>query len=252
MRTSLRTPLVGFAAVAAIFLGSLSFSTAAQATGETPWMLLAAGERASVLAETMPNAPVDHNGSAWYYAPEYSFGFAQAGASIEQDAADVVNGNDRLSWHAEEGNMDVGYRIGDLLNLNESADYTRAIYQADTLPTYYPFGPQHDVLASDFTGWTLCYSGTYDVPVPLADLWAACTGNYLLYAGGLNAAVDVPTPTQTPTASPTPAETATATATPTAAPALASTGTDLSVPLAFGAFLLLGGLVLAGRRRATR
>ena len=51
-------------------------------------------------------------------------------------------------------------------------------------PAYYPWGPQTAVDQSALTGWHECWSGTFaDTPV-LADVLAACDGDYLLLASG--------------------------------------------------------------------
>jgi hypothetical protein len=51
-------------------------------------------------------------------------------------------------------------------------------------PTYYPSGPQTNVDQSALTGWVPCWSGTYEDQPALADVLAACNGDYLLLAAG--------------------------------------------------------------------
>lgn len=146
--------------------------------------LLAAGERTSVLATTAHNATTSHNGSAWYYNNE-SMGFANAGSTIYQQSADISNTSDfkRLSWHTNSTEMNGGWRLGAVTNLNDSTTYSRFIYEANTLPAYYPYGPQQNVDPSSLTGWSLCYSGAYGDTVILSTLWAECDGAYLMFAG---------------------------------------------------------------------
>lgn len=54
-------------------------------------------------------------------------------------------------------------------------------------PTYYPSGPQQNVSKQTLVdgGWTLCWSGGYGETDSLANIYASCTGDYILYAGGL-------------------------------------------------------------------
>jgi hypothetical protein len=147
--------------------------------------VLAAGERSSVLAVTGLNVTTNQNGTEWYYNPDQSMGFAPNGATINQSSADLGGWSDplRLSWHLSGGSMHGGYRAGATLGLNSSTDWSRYIYQSDNLPAYYPSGPQADVPSTSLAGWSLCYSGTYNLVVSLSSLWTSCTGNYLLLAG---------------------------------------------------------------------
>lgn len=155
--------------------------------------LLAAGERASVLTETTDNTTTLHNGSEWYLSPGQSMGFAYGGTTVQLDSADVQSGDQdwaRLSWHL--GYIDLvqyikgGYRLGETTGLNDDDMTGRYIFSADTLPDYYPSGPQENVAVSDLDGWTLCWSDLYgDTFVDTVDsIWAACDGAYLMLAGG--------------------------------------------------------------------
>ena len=52
-------------------------------------------------------------------------------------------------------------------------------------PPYYPSGPQKDVPRSALTGWDECHRSNYgDSNIPLAGIFAACDGDFLLLAGG--------------------------------------------------------------------
>lgn len=138
-----------------------ALSSPAIAEGEDNWLLLSAGERASVLAPTSGNATTSHNGSEWYYTPGLSMGFAPLGAVILQESADIAGLADesapgRLSWHLQATSMSGGYRAGELTGLNSSTDVYRAVYEADALPAYYPSGPQRNVPFESLVGWTLC------------------------------------------------------------------------------------------------
>jgi hypothetical protein len=151
------------------------------------WLVLAAGERSVVEAETVRNEPVGHNGSYWYNTPETSRGFS-LDQTVNQNGCDTEdsNANYRLCWHIGSGYwISNGYRAGDEdIDGNITGNIVRAIYTSDA-PTYYPSGPQINVLKSDLTagGWTRCYYGDYGDSVTNAEV-ASCTGAYVLYAGG--------------------------------------------------------------------
>jgi len=153
------------------------------------WLVLAAGERSTVEAETVLNVPALHNGSYWYYTPLVSRGFS-LDQTISQNSCDIddLNGAYRLCWHSYDDDwMSGGYRAGDdeIRDGNDPGILVRAIYTSNTLPSYYPDGPQINVLKSDLAsgGWTRCYYGDYGVSVTNAEV-ATCTGTYVLYAGG--------------------------------------------------------------------
>lgn len=156
---------------------------AAPPAPEVVFKLLAAGERSSVLAVTPYDTTTTHNGTEWYYN-NYSIGFANLGSTINQNSADINDFSDplRMSWHTDSTSLNSGWRLGDITGIS-SDEYARYIFEADTLPTYYPSGPQTNVNPSALTGWTLCYSGTYADSVPLSTIWTNCDGSYLLYAG---------------------------------------------------------------------
>jgi len=149
--------------------------------------LLAAGERSAILTGTFDSSTTNNNGTEWYYWPGHSMGFAPGGDIIDQTlGADTITDNDsayRLSWHMWPDRIVAGYRAGDNV-LNWSDDWSRFIYQSDSLPAYYPSGPQTDVPSTDLEGWSLCYVGAYTEQVYTSILWSnRCTGTYLLFAG---------------------------------------------------------------------
>ena len=151
------------------------------------WLVLAAGERSIVEAVTAENMPTLHNGSYWYHTPLASRGFSPD-QTISQNSCDTddLNGAYRLCWHINNGWASSGYRAGgDEIDGNDPGTFVRAIYTSETIPSYYPSGPQINILKSDLTdgGWTRCYYGDYGVSVTNADV-STCTGTYVLYAGG--------------------------------------------------------------------
>lgn len=99
-------------------------------------IVLAAAPKADVLTQTAHNTPRLANGSYWYNEPGQSIGFSES-ASICQSEADVCGGNQRLSWHMVNAWGDSGgpnwithgYRFGTIRGLNDSTDYTRAIFK---------------------------------------------------------------------------------------------------------------------------
>ena len=151
------------------------------------WLVLAAGKRTTVEAETPINEPALHHGSYWYNTPNVSRGFS-LDATVSQNGCDTESSNNdyRLCWHIFNGGdwMGGGYRAGAKISGNSTGQLVRAIYTADD-PGYYPIYPQINVLKSDLTdgGWTRCYYGDYGVSVTNAQV-ATCTGTYILYAGG--------------------------------------------------------------------
>ncbi|MEY4477414.1 MAG: hypothetical protein RJA31_918 [Actinomycetota bacterium] len=161
--------------------------------------LLAVGERDSVFAATTDNNTTTHNGSEWYFSDGSSMGFALEGETVALYSADVEGGDaawSRLSWHihGDTGATYVGdgYRLGTNTNLNEGGEFSlttgRFVFTADTLPSYYPVGPQEDVAIADIDGWTLCWSNTYDDDSlelgSTEDMFAACDGEYILIGAG--------------------------------------------------------------------
>ena len=109
-------------------------------TGSSTLTALAAAPRADVIFDTdRSDTPHDANGTGWYFNSDYSWGFAKQGDVIERDSCDVAadqspgaNPDLRLCWHTEAGALDGGYRAGAAVDLNDSTDYTRYVYEAST------------------------------------------------------------------------------------------------------------------------
>ena len=105
--------------------------------------MLAAAPRADVLFDTgHTNTPHNANGSGWYFASDWSWGFAPQGQAIQRAQCDAVTGALRLCWHTfpdpedpinfPAGGLNPGYRLGDLTFIfqqGEGGDYTRHIYE---------------------------------------------------------------------------------------------------------------------------
>jgi hypothetical protein len=101
--------------------------------------LLAAAPRADVLTDTLDDFTTSHNanGSEWYFNGNRSWGFALGGDPVNKDTcdyADVTNGQFRLCFHAAGQALYGGYRAGTNIDLNNSADWTRYIYQSNGTP----------------------------------------------------------------------------------------------------------------------
>jgi hypothetical protein len=114
-------------------------------------MLLAAGKKEMVftIQPGMSNQTILENGSYWYFNTNMgSMGFAP-NSTIRQSSADVYaawggnldDGSLRLSWHTGHcgtGNICGGWRVGTVVGLNGSNEYTRYIYESTGGPVASP------------------------------------------------------------------------------------------------------------------
>ena len=120
---------------------------AAGNNGSNSLLLLAAAPRADVIFDTAhSNTPHDANGSGWYFANDWSWGFAPQGDAIHRVQCDDNPGALRMCWHTNAlpapddvlypvGGLNPGYRIGDYVDgLNADTTHTRYIYQEVTYP----------------------------------------------------------------------------------------------------------------------
>nr|WP_313668865.1 PEPxxWA-CTERM sorting domain-containing protein [Sandarakinorhabdus sp.] len=73
-----------------------------------------------------PNSNVTHNanGTEWYNADNWSFGFAPGGQSVSKSQCDTTSGSGRLCLHTI--NSAGGYRFNDIISFG--ADYEKVIY----------------------------------------------------------------------------------------------------------------------------
>jgi hypothetical protein len=109
-------------------------------TASSTLTVLAAAPRSDVIFETgQSNTPHNANGTGWYFTHGWSWGFAKEGDPINRDECDVAADQDpgpnpdlRLCWHTfgPDGGLSGGYRAGAVVDLNDSTDYTRYVYQA--------------------------------------------------------------------------------------------------------------------------
>jgi hypothetical protein len=113
-----------------------SVMLAGRETGSDMLLLLAQAPYADV---TFNTGPVDNgithnaNGAEWYYSDDWSWGYAQAGAAVVKNQCDTNAGPLRMCVHTLATNVG-GYRIGDILDLNESTDFEKLIFVADLGP----------------------------------------------------------------------------------------------------------------------
>lgn len=88
------------------------------AAGADVLTLAAGGSLADVMMDVGNGAVATHeaNGVAFYYSPNYSWGFAPVGAPLNRDSCDVGDGVDggetRMCWHTRNGEFQRGYRCG--------------------------------------------------------------------------------------------------------------------------------------------
>lgn len=74
------------------------------------------------------------NGSEWYYAPQWSWGFAGAGDTVNKTQCDTngLNERDRLCWHTYD--FVGGWRAGAFTNLNDDTLWIKEILVANAVP----------------------------------------------------------------------------------------------------------------------
>ena len=110
---------------------------AARLTGSDTLLLLGQADRADVLFDTgSSNVTHNANGIEWYYSSSYSWGFANGGDTVNRTSCDASGvfdsntsgSNQRLCWHTSSGNLDGGWRAGNLTELNGSQDVERVIF----------------------------------------------------------------------------------------------------------------------------
>jgi hypothetical protein len=98
---------------------------AARETGDESFLLLAQADYDDVTFDTGRHATSVHNanGSDWYFTDDWSWGFAAAGHDVWKSECDVSAGANSMCLHTAD--FTGGYRIGDLLALNASAEYEK-------------------------------------------------------------------------------------------------------------------------------
>ncbi|GAA5213392.1 PEP-CTERM sorting domain-containing protein [Corallincola platygyrae] len=109
---------------------------AARRTGSDVFEVLAAAGWDDVLTDTgAADNGVTHtaNGAEWYYADNWSWGFAGLGDSVRKYQCDTAGGGerDRLCWHTFD--WVGGYRAGSYTGLNSSTAWEKVILVANAM-----------------------------------------------------------------------------------------------------------------------
>lgn len=107
---------------------------AARRTGSDIFEVLAAASRDAVLTNTGAagnGVTTTSNGSEWYFAPLWSWGFAGLGDAVNKGQCDTAGPGerDRLCWHTFD--FVGGWRAGSFTNLNDSTEWTKVILVAN-------------------------------------------------------------------------------------------------------------------------
>lgn len=100
---------------------------AGRATGSDEFMLLAQSTFAEVTLNTGVGQTVHtSNGSNWYFAPNWSWGFTEASDSVMLSSCDVTAGVKSMCLHTLDGVG--GYRIGEVFGLNSNTSYEKVFF----------------------------------------------------------------------------------------------------------------------------
>lgn len=101
---------------------------AGRVTGSDEFMLLAQSTFAEVTFNTGAGTQTVHNsnGSNWYFAHGWSWGFTDASDSVSLNSCDVSAGAKSMCLHTLDGVG--GYRIGDVFSLNGSTAYEKVFF----------------------------------------------------------------------------------------------------------------------------
>ena len=103
---------------------------AGRQTGSTNFLALAAAMRSDTIINTGQTS-ITHNanGAEWYYSPNWSWGFTQAGDTVTNNQCDTSNSPLSMCLHTV--NFTGGYRINNIQGLNDSTDYEKVFFVAD-------------------------------------------------------------------------------------------------------------------------
>ena len=108
-----------------------------------------------------------HNGVSWYYSRNQSMGFAPVGLAVDRASCDTNNlqGERRLCWHTETGNIKAGWRCGTERGLNGGLGWERAIWTRGGQSNCVPPQPCEADVDCDEAGHT-CQEGRCLPPPP--------------------------------------------------------------------------------------
>jgi hypothetical protein len=130
------TPLGNDDSVALAGCTGSDLMLAAMVTGSSTFDLLAWAPATDVVYNTgtgnTGSTLHEANGVDWYYAPNWSWGFAPVGAPVDLNQCDEASDAEALCWHTIN---DVGgYRDGNIIGLNDSTAYTKEILEYSPTP----------------------------------------------------------------------------------------------------------------------
>jgi hypothetical protein len=105
---------------------------AGRATGADTFLSLAAALRGEAIVDTGQTSDTHLvNGARWWFSPDWSWGFTAAGDTVENEECDISDSPTSLCLHTISGVG--GYRINNLLALNDSFDFEKVFFQAGRL-----------------------------------------------------------------------------------------------------------------------
>jgi hypothetical protein len=101
---------------------------AGRATGSSEFLLLAQSTYADVTFNTGTGTQTVHNsnGSNWYFANNWSWGFTEASDDAMLYSCDVTAGAKSMCLHTHDSVG--GYRIGDIFGLNSNANFEKVFF----------------------------------------------------------------------------------------------------------------------------
>lgn len=122
------TPLGTSASAATSACGGDQIMLAARATGSNTLLALAWASKNDVFFNTGVNSSATHtaNGTAWYNADNWSWGFAPEGQAVNKGSCDTNAGSGRICLHTRS--VVGGWRINDITDLNFSNAYEKLVF----------------------------------------------------------------------------------------------------------------------------
>jgi hypothetical protein len=103
---------------------------AGRVTGSSDFLVLAAADRNDTIINTgQSNGTHLSNGSNWWFANNWSWGFTAAGDTVTNSQCDTSNSPTSLCLHTIGGVG--GYRINNIVGLNNSPDYEKVFFVAN-------------------------------------------------------------------------------------------------------------------------
>ncbi len=158
--------------------------------GAPNWSVLAMGPTREVFTNTGDNnnRTREVNGAQWYYSRNQSMGFAPLGVPVRRASCDTDNtqGEKKLCWHTERGNLMAGWRCGEQRGLNGGLNWERAVWTQGGQSNCEP--PPPCEADEDCAGEEQCQEGRCLPPPPECLVNRDCDENF---ACQLNRCVEV-------------------------------------------------------------